>query len=114
MTLALLHKTGSEFFQPDIAHEDFAGTFNFKTDQAALAEFRGVVIDEDRHHMSVDNVGHGGSAGDDVKLIPIVDFYIAAEFVLVAKGRQKARAFALCGLNHLPSPGDDAAAGGLF
>src|SRR5580698_9646270 len=47
-----------ELLQPDIAHEDLAGAFDFETDETAFTEFGGIVVDEHRHHVTVDDVRH--------------------------------------------------------
>src|SRR5450759_62989 len=99
---------------PEIAETHFAGAFDLNPDQAVLAELGRVVVDEDRHHVPVDDVNHLVAARDDVDLVPVVDLDVAAEFVLVAQRGQQARLLALFRPYHLTAPGHDAERGAAF
>ena len=54
------------------------------------------------------------SGRDDVQLVPVLDLYVARQFIGVAQGREQPGALALLGADDLPTPRDDASSGGLL
>src|SRR5690349_6332155 len=93
-----------EFLQPDVTNTDFPRALDFKADQATLLEHAGIVVDQNRHHVSVDQMSHGAPAGDDVQLVPVVDLDVSTQFVAISQGGQKARLLALLRSYNLAAP----------
>src|ERR1019366_2584987 len=101
-------------FNPQIAEAHFAGAFDLNPNQPVLAELSGVVVNQHRHHVPVEDVNHLVAVRDDVVLVPVVDLDVAAEFVLVADGRQQPRLLALFRPHHLTAPSHDSARRAAF
>src|SRR4051812_33295888 len=78
--------------EPDIAHRDLARlTFDLEADQSRLivgGVF--VVIDEDRHQLTVHDVHHHAAARNDLVVIPLVDHHVSTERLFVAYVRDEA------------------------
>src|SRR5579885_1750210 len=69
---------------PNVPEAHLSGAFDLKTDIAVFSEFRGIIINENRHHVTIDDMNHFVTLGDDVNLVPVVDFDITAQSFRVA------------------------------
>src|ERR1035441_7803425 len=99
---------------PQITEAHFAGAFDLNPNQPVLAEPGRVVVEEDRHHVPIEDVNHLVAARNDVVLVPVVDLDVAAEFVLVPDGRQQPRLLALFRPHNLTAPSHDSARRAAF
>src|SRR6185369_3471108 len=74
-----------ELLHPDIADKDLGGSFDFDPEEAGLIiRGLGIVIDEDRHELAVENMHAGAASGDDRIFVPVVHFRECAERLTVA------------------------------
>src|ERR1017187_3740479 len=94
-------------------------SFSTYSEWSQLCEFdapsrRWFVVNQHRHHVPVEDVNHLVAMRDDVVLVPVVDLDVAAEFVLVADGRQQPRLLALFRPHHLTAPSHDSARRAAF
>src|ERR1035437_2638271 len=65
-----------EFLDPDIAYGDFGwSAFEFDSDLAGEVVGGGrIVVDQTRHKLAVKNMEKGAATGDDLVLVPVIDF----------------------------------------
>src|SRR5437870_1621849 len=98
-----------EFLQPDISDIDAAKAelLDRNADQTLGSEIRGIIVDQNRHDMAVDDVRDLMSTRDDVELIPFILFDERHQRGRIAKAADDSRA--LAGFRF-----DDAAAPGQF
>src|SRR5215813_2429123 len=103
-----------EVLQPEISERNLTRTFDLKTDHALRNRHRRIIINENRHDVSINDVNHFIAAGNDVHLIPIISFDVSLEFIRIAEHCEQPGLLSLLGLHDLSSPGDDAAASSLL
>src|SRR5262249_1022695 len=103
-----------EVLQPEISERNLTCTFDLKTDHALRNGHRGIIINENRHDVSINDVNHFIAARNDVHLIPIISFDVSLEFIRIAEHCEQPGLLSLLGLHDLSAPGDDAAACSLF
>src|SRR5262249_19036280 len=70
---------GLQPFQVDVAKADRPRALDLKSDHSAPPEPRRIIVDEDRHHVAVQDVHQRVAARDEVDLVPVVDVDVAAE-----------------------------------
>src|SRR5260370_31503610 len=90
-----------QFLQPNIPDADLPSPLNLESDQAAFPELGRIVVDQDGHHVSVDDVGHGVSAGNEMELIPVFDMDVTGELFMIAQSSEKPRFLACFCSDHL-------------
>src|SRR5689334_5823652 len=71
-----------QFPEPKVAERNpyRAATRALQADQSLRLEFRRVLIDEHRHHAAVHELRKRVPAGDQVDLVPVSHFKVAAQF----------------------------------
>src|ERR1051325_4731201 len=70
-----------------------------------------VVVDQDRHHLTVQDVNKRIAPRDEMHLIPVADLHIALERVGIAEPAHEPGLLAILSVHHIAAPRDDAAAG---
>src|SRR5262245_33390982 len=103
-----------QFLEPDVFREELAGGLDFDADDAALPGLRGVLVDQDREDVPVQDVGHLVADGDDVELVPVFLLVIAVDDGRFSQRGEEPRILALFGPHELSLPRDDPASGGLL
>src|SRR5262249_32970482 len=100
--------------QPEISERNLTRTLDLKTDHALRNGHRGIIINENRHDVSINDVNHFIAAGNDVHLIPIISFDVSLEFIGIAEHCDRPGLLSWLVLHDLSAPGDDAASFSLF
>src|SRR3984885_2237006 len=100
-----------QLLQPNIPVRDLHVTaaFNLKGEQPfRLVKLR-IVINQNRHHMAVNNMNECMPVSDNLELVPLPRLDKSLEIVGTPQRSKQTRLLSRLGSHHLTTPGDDPA-----
>ena len=99
---------GALLLQPDVAERDLARAvlLDLQGDHARRLAARRVVVDEDHHELTIDDVGERVAVGDDVEPVPLAGLDHALHCVAIADRSDRARPFVRLHAHDVAPPAD--------